>query len=432
MTRTRQCIRAREICDGVDNNCNGVVDEGVWAAGPIVSISDEDGGGNYPRNIGAPGIARFQDGTFAVVAASVNGTAAGDGNIDAWRRASDLSPMAGPVAILTSNHSDTYFGKSAGWPHAYVDGSGTKLVVTATLAMDPQDTHAATIAVTDSSLSTPTVTVAGTGYYSGSCCHLPAEIYASAPILAWTGTDFAMTWTDSHLSGSYNPSNTYVATMSLSGLVTGTHYATTTADGSGTYYSGANARSVLAVGSSRAVVAWHWGTGTGNTGRTRYVIMDSELTSGFGVPFDLPAGANSENDYPSSAAHVGSSFLLATYHPSSATIQVHRLDDQTGTELGAVEVDSPAGPNGAGDYLGRDPQLLAFHRGTSDGVLMTIVRNTSIGFAYAPENLGGGFVVTDILVSSASGASLTQIDSKHVAMVWADGAVKGTILTCRD
>ena len=33
-----------EICDGVDNNCNGIVDEGVWKSGVVKILSPVDAG----------------------------------------------------------------------------------------------------------------------------------------------------------------------------------------------------------------------------------------------------------------------------------------------------------------------------------------------------------------------------------------------------
>jgi hypothetical protein len=121
---------------------------------------------------------------------------------------------------------------------------------------------------------------------------------------------------------------------------------------------------------------------------------------------------------PTGAAHVGSTFGLATQTTNGTSMRIYAIDDQTAAVRASVAIPNPTG--------GSSPSLTA----VGGGFALTFSRGTGLAFARARENLAGGFALADLLTGSAASGSAVAIDAKHAALVYQDGKVKAVQLSC--
>jgi hypothetical protein len=407
-----------EICDGVDNNCNGIVDEGVWRAGLVKVLSPLDGGANdypgdahYPGNLGAPAIARLSNGSMLVAAATNAG--GGPNLIHAVTVTSSLDVTAGPTKAIDGKIM-TIFPTAATDGTNFVMGGATYDDGTAC-----SNKWSSRIATATANLSTVNASPIASSTVAN-CNPWYSTITASRPAMAYNGSRYVLAWADAHGD---NVFRVYVATMTTAGVVSGAH--TVTADPNESwipaYFTGAFANVQVALGSSTAVVAWVSRlTGGPLQGYdvVRWAIMDVDLNGILKGPFDT--GAGNGPFLVTSAAHVGSTFAIATQNTSGTAPVIYAIDDVSGALKGSATL-----ANGAG---GSDVQMLGIH----GGFALTISRGTFIGFAWASENLASVQLqdLFNLGSSSTSSGGLVGIDNTHFAVAWADGQLKGTIVGC--
>jgi hypothetical protein len=256
-----------------------------------------------------------------------------------------------------------------------------------------------------------TLATAPTGYYSGVAS-------APAPSVAYNGQDFLLAWSDTHATGDQYTALVYVATLSTAGIVTNTHTISGTLTDVQVSTTGDQGRTYLSVGPTSALLAYR----LKSSAQVRYWILDTTLTSVLAGPFDNLTGTDERRAMQ--AAHVGSSFALATQSDDTKTIRVHRIDDQTGKVLASTVITNPAG--GTDAVTGADADMAA----VGSGFAITMSRGVDLGYAWAREDLAGGFAFTETNTASATSGRIAPIDAKHVAITWGDGAVKAAILTC--
>jgi hypothetical protein len=384
------------------------VDEGLWNSGTIVPISTSDAGLSYPTKNGAPAIVRLSDGTFDVVATSA---ATNPTRLDAWHVDAALGALGS--ATLTTDPSPSCSQQYL-WPSIATDGN--KIVASTLFVASGCGGYAgnAKYIMAGGNLASPTVSLLATSPYS----YLWPYVSPSTPVIAYNGAAFAVAWADTHATGDPGTALVYVGTMSTSGVVSNIHTITGTLADQQVYTINDNARVYLAMGSTSALVAYR----SKSTGHARFWIMDTSLAATIAGPLDYTA--NSDETSAMGVAHVGSSFAFATQYSDGKTVRLHRIDDRTGATLATVVVTNPSA--GTDTYLEADVQMTA----VGSGFGLTMSRGSNVAFGWMREDFVGGPVLTEVLTGSSTSSRIAAVDAKHVAMVWTDGVVKGTMLTC--
>ena len=393
----------------------------MWRSGAVKLLSPADAGvGNIypgdahsPTNLGAPALGILKNGTMLV--AATTRPPSGPNSISAISLTSTLDPTAGPAVVMTTP-------AEAMFPSVASDGTGFA-VGGATHDGNQSCIYewSSRAGIVSSNLSNQCLSIAHVFY--GLCVSWYEAIPLSFPSMAFNGSRYVLAWSDSHGDGVLRA---YVATMTTAGVVSGAHTVTTAAAESAgaPYFSSAYGNVQVAMGPKTAIVAWGGRPPTGDSAGydvLRYAIMDTDLNGVLKGPFDVGRGGGPY--IITSAAHVGTSFAIARQSSDGANVTVFRVDETTGAILGSAAI-----ANGAS---GSDVKLLGIH----GGFALTISRGSYIGFAWVAEDLAGGIQLQDLFnlgSSTTSSGGLAAIDPTHFAVAWADGQLKGTIVSCGD
>ncbi len=274
-----------EVCDGVDNNCNDVVDEGVWqlgAAQALPSFVDTDTT-LYDPGRGEPPIAVLGDGTIYVAAAGYFSQETSQSTVDVWHLDANLNVLEGPVQGLlpfTGTNNNTYFA------YPSLGTNGTALALGAfqrrTISGDCGSSEHAVLAAAGPDLTGLVGddlmrVVAGCSPLAGLGNGRPAS-------LAWNDAEFLAAWADAR-DGTLRA---YVGSVTAAGAVgTSALVADTASSAVATNTIDVPIRMVASA--THAVVVWL----AADTDQPRYATLDPSNLSLVDGPRDLsdaPAG----------------------------------------------------------------------------------------------------------------------------------------------
>lgn len=410
---------APEKCDGIDNNCDGKIDEGVWNLGTSVTlplgtgVGSNPGGSKYPdANAGAPAIARLSDGSFVV--AAVDEVSGGLVGIQGWALDSALKVTKGPVPTVIYNAQGAQYPLTA-VPTLATNGSMIVLGgYQVTLPNTCQWAWKTNLAY-GTSIDALTRVTASNGTVNP-CAPWYNAMGTSGAEMAWNGSKFLLAFSD-YRDGT---SRAYLDSMSSAGSLGGSKTALADINESQDYGSpdrGHN-RVVVAVGTTTALVAWAT-TIPGGGIRPRYALYDLNLGGLVAGPTDLSDFGNGTTGYPTSVGHVGKSFAIASQNGTQADVNVRLVDDTTGVKGGVTTIANPTGSS--------DTRIT----GIGGGFMVTYAAGTAMNFGWAPEDVTKGFATRALVGgSTTSTASIAVIDAKHAVLTWADGVVHVAPVTC--
>lgn len=388
---------APELCDQLDNNCNGYVDEGLWKAQPATTLGTDAayaGQQGYDGVPGGPAILRVADGSFRVFAV-VNGT---QHVIRAYKLDSALA--------VQGSHTD--FGA---WDFVWGLGAatdGTSIAFGTTTATGLVQTS--TLFRTDAALGAPI-----TAPLVAFTWALTSNVVASRPDLAWNGSEYVMVWFDRHGDGSTD--RIYAATMTAAGASTTPHLLDPGSALANTTYN-TSASPVVAAGPTSTLAAWRCDSG----GWRMCSAVGTKNLSGLTAPIQVSTTVlQGDGEFPVGATHVGSSFIVVTKRDNSSTFDLHRIHETTGATLATLSVQS--------GVLAGDARVAP----VAGGVLLTAARSNYVSFAWVPESLSTPAVTfTDLdMTTTVSVPSVAPVDANTFAMAWQDGALKARLVKCQ-
>jgi Putative metal-binding motif len=391
-----------ELCDGIDNNCNGEVDEGTWTVGSVVTLpKDADAGTfNYVGHpdvtavvAGIPTIARRTDGTFWVAAIPDSN---GYPFAGLWRVDDAATTIEQQVIEGPEGHDDWY-----AWPDVATNGTDYLLAL----------------------LKPGHYTSPGGGQYyfeGGGPVGLftyPADsAKARGPSVEWNGSSYSIVWGDEH----EGTPKIFVSTISASGTLGAVK--PVLPDVAESAYMDGTGTSVLppalVMGEANALIAWNGVSGT--VAATRWVVYDKSLASALASARSIETPIDSTRRWLTSAAHADSTYALAFQDDTGETVSITRLNGTTGEELGTVEVSNPLG--------NATPRLAE----VGNGFMLTAAADKSIRIGWASAASQQSFALQEIQdTATTSGANVAAIDDKTALAVWqAGGDVKMVKLTC--
>ncbi len=385
-----------ELCDFADNNCNGVIDEGMWnLAKEQVTPSSDDRGSETPM------LFHLNDGSFTMVASQSNG--GGTNSTVAWHLSAGFDQTSAPITVLSDYAQEA--------PAAATNG--IDMIAGADVdSGNPCGTGKSDIATFSASLSSLTVS---TVTNIGNACNAYRTVSRSRQAWIPSTSRYGVVWMDTHLSPTPSTSGTLFAqtvtalgSVSGPGHVLGGDLATVAVAQIG------DAPIRIGVGSSAVLVAWI----AASTQRVRYALYDFALTTMIGGPFDL---TGPESAVPADLLRVGSGFWLVT-----------RSADQLQTGVRMVSDSGVVGDSFVYTTPNSDADVHVAPQGP--GVGLTMRRGQLMVFGWSP-GFHAPFALVDLNATGANASSpaFLPTDDKHASLGWIDRighTLRTAVLSC--
>lgn len=434
-----------EECDFVDNNCNGVVDEGLWRERSNARIS-LSGTSRYPPWAGPPAAVAV-DGGFIVAAAQDTF----DGTIDGFLLDTSFSLVRGPVPLFGSttqwsvaNDNPLRFGKRAHRPALAVQGD--TVLVGAFIGSAPGTigcpapgtlptwSQRSVIYRTTPSLQPATFLDAVANDTTSTACNQTYEgYYKAATVAAMAWSPGASRWVLAYgeilgvVNGTFRLQS---AELTPGGTITGRSSLLTPTELAARRATDTTdvAPPLVLMHAGSATIAWDHTPGQ----LTRVVVMDPGLNSPLTTPVDLfdtlpytlvgGVAAPFGDVLVTKPASTGAPMLLRVVSPTTGR--------QVAGPWSLPNSFNPRTPftNGFDSREEVTPVLV----GPGLAVAVDVPQSKSFEFAYVSAPTDGGAVTTRVNLPNTerSGLTLMPIRDDLVGVLWIDGELKRTLMEC--